>query len=125
MTILAGVDLGEYALFAADSRETIYHPDRPELELREDFQKIVATPIGLAAGSGLTLATMGAISDLNTKPAEALRKPDDIGQYFREFVPAFAKSAGVRVDDPRVVEQLDRCAWLLSWSKRRALEVVA
>ena len=60
MTLVVGVNLGAYALVAADSRETLYTNETSETTFDDTLQKVRRTPVGLASGSGITRAVFGA-----------------------------------------------------------------
>ena len=113
MTLVVGVNLGHYALFAGDSRETFFSPDQPDLTTREDLKKIIATPIGLATGSGLSDVVFKVIEELSNHPTE-MADLESVSQYMREFRDGFMTTAPANVTDPRVIPMLDQVGWILS-----------
>lgn len=113
MTLVVAVNLGAYALFAGDTRETLYDPHSDAFTLDEAFDKVRRWPRGLATGAGITRAVFGAIDDWSAHDASVLR-PKEITQYLSEFMPAFVAAATQHVSNPAVVPQLSKAGWILS-----------
>jgi len=122
VTLVIGVNLGEYAVVAGDSRETVFTEVSAEVTAVEGFEKVRPTPVGLATGSGITRAVFGAIEDF-TKDAAEVRDSTFITDYLRDFMPAFVREASKRVTDPRLVPQLGRAGWILTSVERGRLHV--
>ena len=113
MTLVVGVDLGYYALFAGDDRETVFDGENLEPRAVAGTQKVRATPLGLATGSGLTVMVFPAIEGLAEQP-EILSDADETADFFRHFVRARSAALATQVTDPRVVEQVPQVGWLTS-----------
>jgi hypothetical protein len=122
MTLLVGVNLGEYVLFGADSRETFFADAQAEPTTREDFKKIVETPIGLAAGAGLTMVLSKVIEELSAHPRE-MADPDEVAEYLRDFRTGFLSSS--KITDERIAPLAGPGSWILSSIERGSLQVRA
>jgi hypothetical protein len=121
MTLVVGVNLGYYALVASDSRITWFEEDGSE-RVDDNAKKVIQTPIGLAAGSGLILVVDNVISELSARPDD-LAQPAAVAQYMREFLGGFLSTATPRVQDERAKPLLDTVGWALSSVERRAVHV--
>jgi len=113
VTLVVGVILGSYAMIAADSRETLFHPDQSEPTTKEDFEKVIETPAGLAAGHGLTTVVFPVIEELSKHPTE-MTDPTEIAQYMRDFHGGFLPTARANPAYTPVRTLLDQVGWLVS-----------
>jgi len=87
-------------------------------------EKVKQTPLGLASGSGLTATVLGAIEALSAQHLDVLRHPDETGDYLREFMRGFARSAGANEAlHPAVRAHLDRAGWVFTSRRKGKLQL--
>lgn len=122
MTLIAGVNVGLYAVVAADSRETFYFEGQ-EPVFKDDCEKVRTTPLGLGAGSGISTLVQRAIENLSALSPELLYDDEEVGGYFYGFLTSSREVNAPYVTDARLKAHLDRAGWILTRRENRQLIV--
>jgi hypothetical protein len=116
MTLVVGVNLGYYAMLAADSRITWFDPGKP-VSVDDNAEKVFKTSIGLASGSGLIRPVFGLIDALKDR-SQILSDPAEMTQFMQGFWGPHGFWSTAKVDDERVGSWARRIGWIFTSVER-------